>query len=185
MFESESEPVSQPSAKVGQPLPPWAPPVLLGLALLWLLYRLFTKNPFWFTHNLHLPIHEAGHMIFMPFGEFMHFLGGSAFQVLFPAVFTGSFFLRRDYFAAAITLLWIGDSLIDVSFYVGDAYRQEMPLLGGEHDWAVLLGMLDMTHHADLLGGLTWWAGALTMLTGFSLALFIANLQGGWLKIKA
>ncbi len=169
----------------GQPLPAWAPPLILVLALIWLVYRLFSNNPFLFTHHLHLPIHEAGHMVFLPFGEFMHFLGGSAFQVMFPAFFTGSFILRRDFFAAAITLLWIGDSLIDVSFYVADAYRQELPLIGGEHDWAVLLGMLDMTHHADFLGGLTWWAGALTMLSGFVMALLIANHQAGWVKIKA
>ena len=159
--------------------------VLLGLALLWLLFRLFTRNPFPFWHYIHLPIHESGHMIFLPFGEFMHFLGGSLFQVVFPLAFTVSFLLRRDFFAAGFTLLWIGDSLIDVSFYVGDAYRQELPLLGGEHDWAVLLGMLDWTHHADLLGSLTWWAGILTMLTGGLICLAVANQQSGWIKIKA
>lgn len=168
-----------------EPKPSLTPAILLGLGLLWLLYRLISKNPFTFMHHIHLPIHEAGHMVFMPFGEFMHFLGGSLFQVLFPCFFAVSFLLRRDLFSAALVLLWAGDSMIDVSFYVADAYRQELSLIGGEHDWAVLLGMLDLTHHADFLGALCWWAGALLMLFAWCSAAFIANLQAGWIKIKA
>ena len=34
-----------------------------------------------------LPIHETGHLVFAPFGEFLQFLGGSLFQVLFPLAF--------------------------------------------------------------------------------------------------
>lgn len=158
--------------------------LLLG-ALLYMVIRLFQHDPFFISHHLHLPIHEAGHLIFMPFGEFMHFLGGSLFQSIFPLAFSLHFIRQRDFFAACLTLMWSGDSLIDVSFYVGDAYRQEMPLIGGEHDWAVLLGMLDLTHHADFLGGLTWWLGALLMLSAWGLCLFLLNHQAGWIRIRS
>jgi hypothetical protein len=35
-----------------------------------------------FMHDILLPIHEAGHVLFRPFGEFMTILGGSLFQVM-------------------------------------------------------------------------------------------------------
>ena len=38
-------------------------------------------------HLLTLPIHETGHMVFMPFGELLYAAGGSIFQLLFPAAF--------------------------------------------------------------------------------------------------
>lgn len=39
-----------------------------------------------FMHYINLPFHEFGHVLFMPFGEFMMVLGGSLFQVLLPAL---------------------------------------------------------------------------------------------------
>ena len=39
-----------------------------------------------FMHNILLPIHEAGHILFIPFGEFMTILGGSLFPILFPLI---------------------------------------------------------------------------------------------------
>lgn len=158
--------------------------VLLGLACAYTVYRLGWSSPFAFSHNLHLPIHEAGHLLLTPFGEFMHFLGGSLFQVMFPLVFMGSFILRRDLFSAFLVLLWSGDALIDISFYVADAYAQEMPLIGGEHDWAYLLGVLDKVHYATPLGHFVWNWGALTMLLGCAGALWVLNRRAGFIRVK-
>ena len=33
----------------------------------------------WFLDNVDLPIHETGHLVFSPFGEFMQFAGGTLF----------------------------------------------------------------------------------------------------------
>ena len=92
-------------------------------------------------HNIDLPIHETGHLVFMPFGETMHILGGSLFQILFPAIFVGYFVaVRRDRFAAAVCLVWVAQNFFDVAIYVADARAQELPLVGGgEHDWFNLL----------------------------------------------
>lgn len=58
-----------------------------------------------YMHLIVLPIHEAGHILFIPFGGFMTVLGGSLFQVLLPLVLMTSFVFgfggsRRDNFAA-------------------------------------------------------------------------------------
>ncbi|MEQ1626984.1 MAG: zinc ribbon domain-containing protein, partial [Nitrospira sp.] len=39
-----------------------------------------------FLHLINLPFHEAGHLIFSPFGRFMMILGGSLGQVLMPLI---------------------------------------------------------------------------------------------------
>lgn len=174
--------------EVPQPTPPprYTQELILWiLACLYTFYRLNWSSPFAFSHHLHLPIHEAGHLLFTPFGEVMHFLGGSLFQVAFPLVFVGSFVLRRDLFSAFLVLLWSGDSLIDVSFYVADAYDQALPLIGGEHDWAYLLGVIDKVHYASQLGHAVWWWGALTMLAGCIGAAWVLNHKAGFIRIKS
>ena len=43
-----------------------------------------------FLHLINLLFHEAGHIIFSPFGQFMTMLGGSLMQVLVPIVCAGA-----------------------------------------------------------------------------------------------
>jgi len=54
-----------------------------------------------FLHGVHLPFHEAGDMVFMPFGEFLHILGGTLGQLLVPLVVAGAFLREANLFGAA------------------------------------------------------------------------------------
>jgi hypothetical protein len=95
--------------------------------------------------GVNLVIHEAGHIIFMPFGEFVMIAGGSIFQVLVPFVFALYFYYHRKYYSSALVLLWTGESLLNVSVYAGDSVVMQLPLLGGNdsiHDWNYLLDHL-------------------------------------------
>lgn len=152
---------------------------LLGLALLWSLLLVwgmdfiamdFRSNEIGqsFLHNINLVFHEAGHVLFRPFGRTMMFLGGSLFQVLLPLLLMLAFLVKnRDGFAAAVCLWWAGQSLMDVAPYIADARALRLPLLGGGtgadspgmHDWANLLrprGWLQYDQHiasaADRIG---------------------------------
>lgn len=90
---------------------------------------------------LDLAIHETGHLLFTPFGELMHVLGGSLFQLLVPAAFMASFARRGDRFAVSIVAWWLAQNCWNISVYVADARAQALPLVGGgEHDWWYLLG---------------------------------------------
>jgi hypothetical protein len=51
--------------------------------------------------------------------------------VLLPATISTSFFLKRQRFESAITLLWTAQSLLNVSVYVRDARRMALQLIGG------------------------------------------------------
>ena len=132
-----------------------------------------------FMHNINLPFHEFGHILFMPFGRFMTILGGSLFQVLLPLILMGVFvFKQRDTFAASLMLWWCGQSFIDLSPYIDDAQYRALPLVGGggeeSHDWGNLLTMMNLlpqTHSIAkscfllgaiiLIGGLLWGANIL------------------------
>ena len=101
----------------------------------------------WFLQNVNLAVHETGHLVFTPLGEFMHFAGGSIFQLLVPLAFVAYFLRRGDQHAATVALWWEATNWWYVAVYVDDAQRLQLDLVGGgEHDWAYLLGELGKVH---------------------------------------
>lgn len=126
-----------------------------------------------FMHAILLPIHEAGHVFFMPFGEFMTILGGSLFQVALPLAIGAAFLLRqRDAFGAAVCLWWAGASIVDLAPYIWDALDPQLMLLGGHtgedgpHDWIYLLEHWHRLARAHAWGETAHRLGTLTMLAG-------------------
>src|SRR6478672_13833919 len=100
--------------------------VLLSIYFLWIAYDPMQGS---FLDNVDLPIHETGHLIFSPFGEFMMVAGGSLFQVLVPLIFAANFaFWQRSYYSAAIVMLWAGQSLLNVWVYASDAVVGQLVL---------------------------------------------------------
>jgi hypothetical protein len=114
------------------------------------------RDPSGLMHGSLLVFHEAGHVLFMPFGEFLMVLGGSLFQLLVPAFFVGYFAWRRDPFAVCFAALYLAASMVDVGVYIADARAGELPLLGGErsnHDWTYLLIELNALEKDTAIGG--------------------------------
>ena len=106
-----------------------------------------------FVHLIDLVFHEAGHIIFSPFGEFMTVLGGSLMQILVPLVCAGAFlFQQDDPFGASVCVWWAGESLMDLAPYINDARELKLMLLGGPanavegHDWEAILTSLGWLH---------------------------------------
>jgi len=129
-----------------------------------------------FMHNINLPFHEAGHLIFSPFGRFMHVLGGSLGQLLMPLICLGAFlYPNRNPFAASVALWWFAENLMDLAPYIGDARAGELPLLGGVtgsevedfHDWEVLLKMLGWLHYDHKIAAAAQTAGRGLMVLAF------------------
>lgn len=133
-----------------------------------------------FLHGVNLIFHEAGHVIFMVFGQFIGILGGSLFQILVPAFIAGYFFVTRQFYAGAIALCWTGQNFWDVSVYVQDAAERVLPLLGGAseeyHDWYNLLTDMNLLDRDDLVAGLVFWIGSLLYLVAIGLGFYFARL---------
>lgn len=86
--------------------------------------------------DANLIFHEAGHVLFMPFGELLYMMGGSIFQILLPTIIAISFLRKREIVSALFALWWAGENMIGVGRYIADARAQNLELIGGEHDWA-------------------------------------------------
>lgn len=134
-----------------------------------------------FLHNVNLPFHEFGHILFSPLGRFMTLLGGSLLQVLLPLGLGAAFLWQyRDNFAASIMLWWSGQNFIDISPYIADASFRTIPLIGGlgkeAHDWGNLLTELGWLHYDYTLGKASFIFGSALMI--------LANIWGGYLLFQ-
>ena len=133
-----------------------------------------------FLHGPLLIFHEAGHVIFRLFGEFLMIAGGSLGQLIMPAILCGALLVtNRDPFGAAIGLWLFGASLLDLAPYIYDSLQPQLILLGGHtgeeggHDWIFLLSKMGLLNHSQGIGWLTHKLGALVML--------ISIVWGTWL----
>jgi len=118
--------------------------------------------------DLNLAVHEAGHLVFSPFGETVTILGGSIFQVIVPAAFVAYFIRTRQRYAAAVTMSWVAVNLLNVARYIGDARAQDLPLLGGDdsiHDWWYLLINWDMLPRDLTIARWVHFSGVVAFLT--------------------
>jgi hypothetical protein len=124
-----------------------------------------------FLHGVNLVFHEAGHVIFGFFGEFIAVLGGSLNQVLIPLIATIAFLRTRQPASAAVALFWTGQSVTDVAIYAADGRARALPLLaeGLVHDWNYILGRLGLLGSAETVGRLMFAAGVLTMVAAILL----------------
>ena len=125
-----------------------------------------------------LVFHEAGHMVFGFFGEFVGVLGGSLMQVLIPAMVTGYFLLYNQRWSSTVTLFWMGQSLFNVSVYVKDARAQALPLLGGDdtlHDWNWLLGKLHLLRWDQIIGNAVYLLGVVVIVASFVAGLYLSR----------
>jgi hypothetical protein len=118
--------------------------LVLGMSL-WAVLYLRDADAFGLLDSVDLPIHETGHLVFAPFGEFMGFLGGTLLQLLLPLAFVAHFARRGDRFSAYVVMGWVAQNLWNIARYIRDARAGELPLVGGgEHDWAYLLGRMNL-----------------------------------------
>jgi hypothetical protein len=140
------------------------------------------RSPFtWrFLDGVDLIIHEAGHWVFMFFGEFLEIAGGSLFQVIVPLMFVVGFLLQQKYVSASFVLFWVGQSIINVSVYAGDAIAMQLPLLGGGqviHDWNYLLTRLDLLEHTETVRLIFETIGVMTYLGAIAFGLYAVFYQ--------
>jgi hypothetical protein len=163
-----------PSREPGISLPKLLVAAGAGLYFLW-----WSRDPSQgqFLDMVNLLIHEAGHTIFRPLGEYLCVAGGSLLQVIMPAAFVVHFYRRKDPYSAGLVLLWVGQSALNVSVYAADAVKMELPLLGGDtviHDWNYLLETAGLLRMTGLVSGLIRLFGTSAILAGMGIALWYA-----------
>jgi len=126
-----------------------------------------------------LGFHELGHLVCyvidaaLPWPEVLTAAAGSIAQVAVPVGLAVYFLaVRRDRAGGAVCLAWAATSAADVARYVADAPTESLPLIGGKHDWATILG----PEHLDRLDDAARWAAAVDRLSWslFAMAMSVA-----------
>lgn len=88
---------------------------VLSLALLvYALYDLSDPGRGSLLAGVDLAIHETGHLVLGPFGEFIGFAGGTLFQLIMPMAFVIYFVRHGDRHAASVALWWAQATRADV-----------------------------------------------------------------------
>jgi hypothetical protein len=131
--------------------------------------------------GLNLGLHEFGHYLFAPLGEFVQVAGGSLFQCLVPIIAIVMFRQQKDFFGIAIAWGWLSTNLFEVATYAADARAQELPLVspgaasGGDiiHDWNFMLDRLGWLQYDHAIAQMLRFDAILSM--------FVCLVFGGWL----
>jgi hypothetical protein len=137
-----------------------------------------------FIHRPLLIFHEAGHVVFRLFGEWVTVLGGTLGQLIMPAILGGALLIKnRDPFGAAIGLWFVGVSLLDIAPYMYDALHPQLMLLSGMtgedggHDWIFLFSSLGLLQKSQFIGALVHKIGALMVVIALSWGTWVLLLQ--------
>jgi hypothetical protein len=177
-----------PPAQV-EPLAFWSRVGLLLVFALWgcvLIAQDYRTGEFGsaFLHRPLLIFHEAGHVVFRLFGNWVMVLGGTLGQLIMPGILCGALLLKnRDPFGAAIGLWFFGVSLLDVAPYMFDALHPQLMLLSGTtgeeggHDWIFLFSSLGLLQSSQWIGALVHKLGALTILLALGWAARLLQLE--------
>lgn len=156
-------------------------PKLIFAALLTVYFLWIAKDPMQgsFLDLVDLPIHETGHLLFGILGEFMMIAGGSLFQVIFPVVFVGYFYWKRQYYSAAIVFFWVGQSILNVWVYASDAVVMQLVLTSGFtgtegsfHDWNYLLTETGLIGSVKTIAGIIRLIGTLSIIAAGVLSIY-------------
>ena len=133
-----------------------------------------------FLDGVDLIAHEAGHMLFSWFGEFLMIIGGTLGQLLVPVGIMVYFYLRREFYSSSVMLFWVGQNLFNISVYIKDAQAMALPLVsigGGEdtiHDWNYLLSKFGLLRWDQTVGNMAYVLGLLiiaaSVIVGFYLS---------------
>lgn len=127
--------------------------------------------------NVHLPVHEAGHLLFSYLGDRPQLWGGTIFQLLVPALLCASFAWRGQIPGTTFCAVGFFHSCLGVATYMSDALARQLPLVtvGGiadesDHDWFRILTDLGVLPHATQIGAamrLFGWCGMLASVAWF------------------
>lgn len=137
-------------------------------------------------HAANLPFHEAGHLIFRPFGVLVTSLGGSLGQLLMPGICMVVLLINtRDPFGASVALWWLGENFLDMAPYINDARAGQLLLLDGNyghsapygfHDWEFILTESGLLYYDHVLAIIAYVLGSAIMILSLT--------WGGFLLIR-
>ena len=147
----------------------------LVIAVSFWIYALADDDGFLFLDYVNLPFHEFGHILFRIFGDTLGIWGGTIMQLLIPFGILISFCLRKETLGTAFSAFWFGENFLNISVYIADAKKMELPLVGsGDHDWNIILSDLGMLQYDTSIATVVKALGWLIMVSSVAWFIFIS-----------
>ncbi|MEI7812107.1 MAG: hypothetical protein WCJ01_06730 [Ignavibacteria bacterium] len=151
----------------------WLPSVIM---LPVIVYLVINRGIYTMIDNADLVIHEGGHIVFMIFGSFIYTAGGTLMQILLPSLIIFYFFRNFYKTGIQVSMLWLGQNLINISVYAADARAHKLRLLGNGrlyHDWTYLLSHTGLLEYDTEVGYFFFGLAILVFLAALILPYFI------------
>ncbi len=146
---------------------------LIALMGFFFFYMVIKRSSWCFLDHVNLPFHEFGHILFMPFGETIQFLGGTISQLMWPFILLVYFLRKKEHLSSAFCLFWFGENFLNVSKYIADSRSMVLPLVGGGiHDWNFLLGEWGLLRYDHKIASTVFIAGVVIMTGSMVWAFF-------------
>jgi hypothetical protein len=137
------------------------------LVLAWFPFVRHTRVPL--LGLVDLGFHELGHLLTSWLPPIVTASMGSGTQLLVPIGLAAYFLvIRGDLAGGGVCLAWAATSAYDVAVYVADAPYERLPLIGGDHDWAFVLGELNLIDHAGAIAAALKVLGVLLLAGGIA-----------------
>jgi hypothetical protein len=114
-------------------------------------------------------IHEAGHLLALPFGQMLEAISGTMLEMLMPIVFLVVFLKQGEFFGASFCCGWLSTCFFYASWYISMAQRTD----DWTHDWYNILSTLGILMYNRQIAFLAKSVAVLLML--FSI------ISGAWL----
>ena len=154
----------------------WRLPLILYLA--YTAARGYTQPMEWsWWSGITLAVHEAGHIIFSPFGTVLEAAGGSITQIAAPVLVIWLFRKQGEWFGMTVGGMWLASSLANLATYIGDARAQELELVGftdqPQHDWNFILGHFHALSSDTAIAGVVRAIGVMVLIASTLFALWL------------
>ncbi len=110
------------------------------------------------------PVHEAGHILFSPFGTEAPLLGGTLLQLFLPLLLGAWFTVQNNEYAASVAAWWVGQSFTTIGLTMANSSSVGLPHPGADQDWSILFAEWGVAGQAVQYGHLAHGFGFLIML---------------------
>lgn len=143
---------------------PTSTPAAIGFGcgfVLWLvLVRVSERGFVFLLDHANLLFHEAGHPIVGLISERLEPYGGTIGQLAFPVALAVSFWRKGQALSFAGSVIWFFQNWLNISRYMADARRLELPLVGGgDHDWNTIFSRWDVLVYDQQIAAAVEWIG--------------------------
>jgi len=153
----------------------WKYLIGVGVSLLlgWIAFVVKAQVPL--LSLVDLGFHELGHLVTRPFPDVVMLAAGSFFQIAVPVGLAAYFLVfQKDGLGGSLCLAWAATSAKDVAVYIADAPYQRLVLIGGEHDWATILGPehFNALDRAGAIAASVRWFGMALLFAAFAMCVW-------------